>query len=115
MKKKQQNVPFVEKQERYSKHTRNSKKTTHLAGTTAIHKFPVTKRPNRDREYRRRPHHKVDDDETDEVGENEYLAVNQDNEEINDEYNHYSYFNSSSTNIIYSFIWICLVQIALRI
>eukprot|EP00090_Calanus_glacialis_P035887 TRINITY_DN61203_c0_g1_i1.p1 TRINITY_DN61203_c0_g1~~TRINITY_DN61203_c0_g1_i1.p1 ORF type:complete len:423 (-),score=59.82 TRINITY_DN61203_c0_g1_i1:108-1376(-) len=108
-------VVLKEKQERYSKHTRNSKKTTHLAGTTAIHKFPVTKRPNRDREYRRRPHHKVDDDETDEVGENEYLAVNQDNEEINDEYNHYSYFNSSSTNIIYSFIWICLVQIALRI
>jgi len=107
-------VVLKEKQERYSKHTRNSKKTTHFPGTTAIRKNQATKRPNRDREHRRRPYHKVDGDET-EVGGNEFLAVNQENEETNDEYNHYSYFNSSSTIVIHSFVWILLVQILLKI
>ena len=55
----------------------------------------------------------MDGDET-EVGGNEFLAVNQENEETNDEYNHYSYFNSSSTIVIHSFVWILLVQVLLK-
>ena len=111
------NDNFPEKQEKkYSKRLRNSKKTTHsgFVGTTAKRDSMVTKIPGRNVNYRRRQQ-KEDNEQTEEFSGNEYIASNQESEDANDEYNHYSYFNSSSPIVIYSFFWLCLVQILLRI
>jgi len=105
-------VVLKEKQEKHFKRLRNSKKTTHpnYAGTTAEENLLATKRPGRNN----RRQHKTDE-ETEEFAGNEYLASNQENEDAGDEYNHYSYFNSSSSIVNHSFFRICFVQLLLRI
>ena len=73
----------------------------------------MTKRPGRGRDYRRRPGNKVENEKTD-FGGKEFLGRNNEAGDSNDEYNHYSYFNSSSNIVFYSLPWLLVIQIMLN-
>ena len=86
----------IEKQEIYMKHERKPKKALHESRTTPNRILTATRRPGRDRGYRRKQHNKIGIEETEYFTGNEYRTLNDETDSKDSNQKHFSYFNTGT-------------------